>query len=105
MWTQAKTSLLRALWLLDRQKKMLIRAIGPTLSTYNVPGVLANPVLDIYDSSNKVIAHNDNWGDNSNADQIVSTAARVAAAALTKGSLDSALLLQLQPGAYTAIVS
>ncbi len=86
-------------------KKMLIRAIGPTLSTYNVPGVLANPVLDIYDSSNKVIAHNDNWGDNSNADQIVSTAARVAAAALTKGSLDSALLLQLQPGAYTAIVS
>jgi len=81
-------------------KQVLIRAIGPTLSTYGVKGVLADPVLTLYDSSGTAIDSNDNW---TSAD----SAAIVAAGATTlpTGSRDAVLVETLPPGGYTAIVS
>lgn len=87
-------------------KRLLVRGIGPTLGSFGVPGVLADPVLTIF-SGSTVVASNDDWGVST-----LSTAAEVAAAAtavggfpLNPGSKDAALLITLPEGAYTAQVS
>ena len=84
----------------DSPRTVLIRAVGPNLANYGVTGVLADPMLELHRSSdNSIIATNDNWGAASNA-------AAIAATGLAPVSpLESAILITLQPGAYTAIVS
>jgi Tol biopolymer transport system component len=79
---------------------VLIRAVGPNLVNYGVTGVLANPTLELHRSSdNSIIASNDNWGAASNAAAITATGLAPA------NALESAILISLPPGAYTAIVS
>jgi len=85
--------------------KLLVRADGPVLAQYGVSGALAQPVLTVFNSSGGVVATNTSWGSNSNAGLIASTSAAVGAFPLPSGSADCALLLSLQPGAYTAQVS
>jgi hypothetical protein len=85
--------------------QVLIRAVGPTLSTFNVSGVLAKPTLTVVDASGNTVATNTGWGTNANAATIVTESAAVGAFALPTGSADCALLLTLAPGSYTAIVS
>ncbi len=94
-------------------RKMLIRAVGPTLGLpttqggFAVPGVLADPAIAVYDNSSPPvqIASNDNWG----SDNAVALSAAFAAAGafpLAAGSKDAALIIDLQPGAnYTIQVS
>ena len=84
----------------DSPKTVLIRAGGPSLAAYGVPGVLANPMLELHRSSDgAIIASNDNWGDAANA-------AAIQATGLAPVSpLESAILITLPPGAYTAIVT
>ena len=41
-------------------KKVLIRAAGPSLTQFGVPNALANPRLELHDSTN-TIGMNDNW--------------------------------------------
>ena len=77
---------------------VVVRAIGPSLAAYGVSGVLSDPTLTIYDSSGSVIASNDNWQDNVNSIDIVRNGL-----APTNPS-ESALVLHLPAGAYTAIV-
>lgn len=82
----------------DSPKTVLIRAIGPTLSAYGVTGVLANPKLDLYAGPNK-IGSNDDWGASNNA-------AAIQATGLAPVSpLESAILIELPPGPYTAVIS
>ena len=45
---------------------MVVRALGPSLASYGVSGVLSDPTLTIYDSSGSAIASNDNWLDDVN---------------------------------------
>ena len=77
---------------------VVVRAIGPSLAAYGVSGVLSDPTLTIYDSNGSVIASNDNWQDNVNWIDIVRNGL-----APTNPS-ESALVLHLPAGAYTAIV-
>jgi hypothetical protein len=84
---------------------VLIRAVGPTLAQFSVAGVLAQPVLTLFNSAGTQIATNTGWGTNSNAAQISAAFASTGAFVLPSGSADSALLLSLPPGAYTAQVS
>ena len=42
-------------------KTMVLRALGPSLSGFGLSGVLADPVLSVYNSSRTLIATNDNW--------------------------------------------
>lgn len=77
---------------------VLIRARGPDLTNYGVPGALANPTLSLY-SGQTVIASNDDWGTASNASEVRSSGLAPA------NALESAILTNLQPGAYTVIVS
>jgi PKD repeat protein len=86
-------------------KTVLIRGVGPTLSAFAVTGVLADPQIAIYAGAT-LVASNDNWETGaSTAAQISDAAAQVGAFALTAGSKDAALLVTLQPGAYTVVVS
>ncbi len=80
-------------------KSVVLRALGPTLSGFGLSGVLADPVLSVYNSSRTLIATNDNWQDD------------IGAAYITVNGLapanpsESALLQNLAPGAYTVIVT
>ena len=74
---------------------VLFRALGPSLS--NVPNALQNPTLQLYDSDGSLIATNDDWRD--------SQAAAIEATTIPPGDpREAAILHQLVPGAYTAIV-
>jgi hypothetical protein len=85
-------------------KILLIRAVGPTLGVFGVPGAQADPVLTLY-SGQSAIASNDDWGTGDNPSEIQVASAQVGAFSLAAGSRDSAMLVTLEPGAYTAIVS
>jgi len=77
--------------------KVLARALGPTLGDFGVAGALANPTLDLVNSSGTVIRSNDNWKDSQRAE--------IEAANLAPSHDEEAALIQtLPPGAYTAIV-
>ena len=86
-------------------KSILIRASGPALASFGVSGTLPNPTLKLFDSSGSVLAQNTGWGSSANASAIQAAAARVGAFGWTSGSADSAILVTLPPGAYTAQVS
>ncbi|HND60968.1 MAG TPA: immunoglobulin domain-containing protein [Opitutaceae bacterium] len=83
-------------------KRVLIRAVGPTLGGYGVTGTLADPLLKLYQGET-VIASNDDWGTIGSAAS--DAAALVGAFPLNSGSKDAALLLTLAPGVYSAQVS
>lgn len=87
-------------------KRVLLRAVGPTLTTQGIAPteVLRDPVIELHDAlhENRVIATGDNWTDGADAAEIAATAVRVGAAALAADDrTSSALLLTLQPGAYS----
>jgi hypothetical protein len=84
--------------------KVLVRGVGPGLAQFNVTGTLAQPVLTVYDSAGNMVATNTGWQTASNSAEIASVGIVVGAFALQGGSADSALVLDLAPGSYTAQV-
>jgi len=77
--------------------KILVRALGPTLTDFGVPAVLADPSLDLVNSNGTVIRSNDDWKDFQRAE--------IEAAHLQpKYDAEAALVETLEPGAYTAVV-
>jgi len=77
---------------------VVVRALGPSLASYGVSGVLSDPILTIYDSTGTAIATNDNWQDNVNAIDVQRNGLA------PPNASESALVLHLPAGAYTAIV-
>ena len=84
--------------------RLLIRAVGPTLTGFGVGSALADPTLTLYRDTT-ALATNDNWSSASNASDIAAAATSVGAFALPAGSKDAAILTSLPAGAYTAVVS
>jgi len=87
-------------------KTVIVRAIGPELTPFGVPDVLADPALELHDVTGALIASNDNWqttviGGIITADQV--SAIQNSGHAPTQPS-ESAIIATLQPGNYTAIV-
>ena len=78
---------------------VIVRAIGPSLASYGVTGVLSDPILTIVDSTGSVIATNNNWQDNINWVDVQKNGLA------PSNALEAALVLHLPAGAYTAIVS
>jgi hypothetical protein len=78
-------------------KRVIIRAIGPSLQQFNVPNPLADPVLELHAPTGALITSNDDWRSTQEAEIIASQLA-------PPNDLESALIATLQPGAYTAIV-
>ncbi len=83
-------------------KQILIRGIGPGLTQFGVTGVLANPTLALYRGANKV-TENDDWGGSTALSTVFRDVGAFALPSTT--SRDSALLVTLAPGSYTAQVS
>jgi hypothetical protein len=89
-------------------KKVIIRAIGPELGAppYNIPSALANPTLELHNGSGALVGSNDDWQHTIIGGII--TRSQVAdiqnsGHAPTDPS-ESAIIAELQPGNYTAIV-
>ena len=79
-------------------KRVMIRAIGPSLTASGVPGALNDPVLTLF-SGPTVIATNDNW-------QVDNDVAAIQATGFAPTDpRESVLLVSLEEGPYTAIVS
>jgi N-acetylneuraminic acid mutarotase len=87
-------------------KRIIVRAIGPSLIQYGVPNVLTNPTLELYDGTGALIASNDNWvttiiGGIITADQLRQIQASGHA---PQDGRESAIIADLPSGDYTAIV-
>ncbi len=76
-------------------KTILVRAIGPSLP---VNDHLANPTLELHDSTGGIVASNDNWKDSPHEQAIVDTTIA------PTNDMESAILRTVEPDAYTAIV-
>ena len=75
-------------------KEVIVRAIGPTLA---LAGSLADPFLELHDASGSIIASNDNWQESANKQAIIDSGLAPA------NDNESAILMTLDPGTYTAI--
>ncbi len=84
-------------------KRLLIRAIGPTLRGFGVDNAILDPVLTIY-SGTRIVAQNDRWESAEQPAAIVLATRRIGAFDLAAGGEDAALLVTLPPGAYTVEV-
>jgi len=87
-------------------KRVIVRAIGPELTQYGVPDALNNPTLELHNGTGALIASNDNWlhtivGGIITSDQ--TQAIRNSGYAPGDGR-ESAIIADLPPGNYTAIV-
>ena len=80
-------------------KTVVLRALGPSLGASGVPGTVPDPTLTLFDASGSVLASNDDWQSDPNADQIA------ADGLAPTDPAEAALLADLAPGAYTAVVS
>jgi serine protease AprX len=78
-------------------KHVLLRAIGPSIT--GVPGVLADPVLELHGPSGFATITNNNWMDDSGQ-----RAAILATGLAPTNNFESAIDATLNPGAYTAVV-
>ena len=85
----------------DGPKYVLIQALGPELVHRGVSNYLADPVLRVIGGDGKQLAVNDNWDDTQGP--LISDAWN-GQTPFAPGSLDSAVILTLNPGNYTAIV-
>jgi len=79
-------------------KRVLIRGIGPSLASNGVPNPLADPTLALFDAAGKQLRLNDNWRD--------SQPAEIEATGIApQNNLESAIVLNLSPGPYTAVLA
>ncbi|MEO8438605.1 MAG: FG-GAP repeat protein, partial [Spartobacteria bacterium] len=78
-------------------KKVLIRAIGPSLADFGVLNPLADPTIELHEFSGTVVT-NDNWRD-TQEQEILATMIP------PSDNLESAIIATLDPGPHTAIVS
>jgi murein DD-endopeptidase MepM/ murein hydrolase activator NlpD len=87
-------------------KKVMVRALGSSLTALGVPGALGDPTLELHDSTGALIASNDNW-QTTQVGGIISGSqvAEIQNSGLAPGSsAESAAIANLAPGAYTAVV-
>jgi hypothetical protein len=90
----------------SQSKRVITRAIGPELTQYGVPNAIPNPTLELHDVTGALIASNDNWqhtiiGGIITGDQRAEIRASGHA---PQDPRESAIVADLPPGNYTAIV-
>jgi len=87
-------------------KRVIIRAIGPELVHYGVSNVLANPTLELHDGKGALIASNNNWATTIIGGIITANQVREIQTSgyAPRNALESAIIAELPPGNYTAIV-
>ena len=82
------------------ESTVVVRAIGPSLTSFGIGNALADPTLELHDGNGSLIQANDNWRD------VPAQADELMAIGFAPGNdLESAMVATLPPGAYTAIVA
>jgi hypothetical protein len=81
----------------DTIKRVIVRAIGPSLDPYGIADALADPVLELHGPAGFATITNDNWRD-TQENEIQATGIQ------PTDDLESAIVVTLDPGSYTAIV-
>jgi hypothetical protein len=79
---------------------MVVRGMGPSLAQFGLTPVLADPALELHDSNGATLVSNDNWQDDS-----ASAAQLISLGLAPQNGKESALVLSLPPGAFTAILA
>ncbi|HJX25978.1 MAG TPA: matrixin family metalloprotease [Chthoniobacterales bacterium] len=82
----------------SQSKNVIMRAIGPSLANAGISGALADPTLELHDSSGNTLSTNNDWQSSSQASQIS------ASGLAPSNSKESAIIATLAPGSYTAII-
>ena len=82
----------------DVAKRVVFRAIGPSLAAFGIANPLADPVLELHGADGTLITMNDNWKSTQES-EIEATGLQ------PSNDLESAIISTLDPGSYTAIVS
>ncbi len=85
-----------------KPSKVLIRAVGPTLGVFGVPGVVADPQLTLFNGQSVKIGENNDWGGTA---PLAAAFSAVGAFGLGATSKDAAVLVTLPPGGYSVQVS
>lgn len=87
--------------------RVLLRVVGPSLARFGISNCLQDPVLRLMSPDGKMVGENEKWSSTDSAvrAEIARGADKVGAFPLMPDSQDAALLLTLQPGAFTAIIS
>jgi hypothetical protein len=85
-------------------KKVIIRALGPSLTAFGIPGALSDPTLELHDSSGATV-HNDDWQTTVISDFGSDQSGDIRDSGLApRDSHESAMIVYLLPGPYTAVV-
>lgn len=78
-------------------KRVLLRAIGPSLGAFGVAGAISDPTLELFDRNGNAIYFNDDWRDSQEA-------AIIGTGIPPLNELESAIVAELNPDAYTAVM-
>ena len=81
----------------NTNKRLLIRGTGPSLAAFGISGALQDPTLQLF-GGNTQLGANDNWPENPNAAEIITTGLQ------PSNVKESALLVTIAPGVYTAVL-
>lgn len=79
---------------------LVARGIGPSLSSAGITGALADPVLEIYDSSGALLTSNNDWQDDPAQAELL-----IAANLAPEDQKESGIAVTLPPASYTAIMA
>jgi hypothetical protein len=87
-------------------KKIIVRALGPSLAGFGISDALANPALEIHDSSGATVATNNDWKNTQPGGLIIGDQSiEISSSGLAPNDdLESGIIANLAPGSYTAVV-
>ncbi len=85
-------------------RRVLVRGLGKSLEQSGLSGVLEDPILVIFDVNGQEVARVDDWKEETNWEEIEQVSPSIGAAPLADPN-ESAVLMTLNPGLYTAHLS
>jgi len=77
--------------------RVVVRGIGPSLIPFGIPNALVDPTLELRDGNGALVLANDNWRDTQQA-ELMATGLQ------PTSNLESAIVMTLQSGSYTALL-
>jgi hypothetical protein len=80
--------------------RVLLRALGPSLSQFGVPNPLADPTLELRDGNGALVASNDDWRDDPNQETLIDQTGIP-----PSNDAESAIVATIPPALHTAIVA